>query len=395
MLASFSELAARNRAIVILGAAALVVLITLFIVVVFASMPTANARIESDKTAMLDASDTSYDVAVEESSMAFALPGTQFSESGDLDAIEVYPVSATLRLSLSDDGKGKLVENGATLTILDGTGAPVSALTLTSFEVDPGDASRATATFNGEIAADRLPGATSASFSSPGLVSVSDTRKMAEDLAVSKGALEGDKAAVRAQLEENERLAAEAASVGAHNIPVRKHEGGDYSDTLMVGDSIMVATSWSLYDYLPGVTIDAVSGRSLETGGPGEGGGSADGVLDHIRACDRSFSRYVIGTGNNDGAGMDVESAEEIISLLPGKQIWFVTEYVNNNSRGTANTNETIDLMCEKYPNVHKIDWYSVVSENDYAFLQGDNCHPQTSTAREAYAALVKNALDA
>ena len=62
-----------------------------------------------------------------------------------------------------------------------------------------------------------------------------------------------------------------------------KFQVGDYSDTLMVGDSIMVLSSWSLEDYLPGITIDACSGRSMESGGVAEGGGSGDGVLDHIR----------------------------------------------------------------------------------------------------------------
>lgn len=187
---------------------------------------------------------------------------------------------------------------------------------------------------------------------------------------------------------------AEEALIESGTVPPRSTFDGDYSDVMMIGDSIMVLTSFSTESALPGVTIDASSGRSLETGGPNEGGGSYDGILDHVRSCDLSYGRYVIGAGNNDGYGMSASAAEEIISILDSKQIWFVTEYVSNNSAGTANTNETIEEMCAKYPNVHKIDWYSLVS-NHTEWLQGDNCHPQVSEGREAYATIVKNALDA
>ena len=200
-----------------------------------------------------------------------------------------------------------------------------------------------------------------------------------------------EKAAQQAAAEEAERKAREAASTTISSTPGE----GDYSDVLMVGDSIMVVSSWSLNDYLPGVTIDACSARSLEYGGVAEGSGPGDGVLDHIRALDTSqYSRYVVGTGNNDGGGMDIESGEEIVALLAGHEVWFVTEYVTNNSNGTETTNSTIDELCSKYPNVHKVDWYSVASANRADFLGSDNCHPQNQAATNAYAGLVKSALD-
>lgn len=203
--------------------------------------------------------------------------------------------------------------------------------------------------------------------------------------------LEEEKAAQQAAAEEAERKAREAAGPQISYTPGE----GDYADVLMVGDSIMVVSKWSIESYLPGVTVDACSARSLETGGVAEGGGPNDGVLDHIRALDpNQFSRYVIGTGNNDWNGMDLESGEEIVSCLAGKQIYFVTEYVTNNTSGTDNTNATIDELCAKYPNVHKIDWYTVASANRDAFLGGDNCHPQNQDATDTYAGLVKAALD-
>ena len=212
--------------------------------------------------------------------------------------------------------------------------------------------------------------------------------------------LEEERKAQQAAAEEAERAAEEAARKAAEeaSLPSVSYSPGEgeYGDTLLIGDSIMVVSSWSIESYMPGVVIDACSARSLENGGAAEGYAEGDGVLDHVRALDPNmFSRYVIGTGNNDWAGMDMDSGEEIVSHLAGKQIWFVTEYVTNNESGTDNTNATIDELCAKYPNVHKIDWHALASANREAFLGGDNCHPQNQEATDAYAGLVKAALDA
>ena len=223
-------------------------------------------------------------------------------------------------------------------------------------------------------------------------------KKAAEEKAAAEAAkiaeekrIEEEKAAQQAAAEEAERKAREAAGPQVSYTPGE----GDYADVLMIGDSIMVVSKWSIESYMPGVTVDACSARSLETGGVAEGGGPNDGVLDHVRALDSNqFSRYVIGTGNNDWNGMDMDSGEEIVSCLAGKQIYFVTEYVTNNTSGTDNTNATIDALCEKYPNVHKIDWHTVAVANRDAFLGGDNCHPQNQEATDTYAGLVKAALD-
>ena len=182
---------------------------------------------------------------------------------------------------------------------------------------------------------------------------------------------------------------------GPSRTEMSKTKGqGSYSNTLMIGDSIMVNTGEVCKEYMPGINIDADSSRSLENGGV-QSPGSDEGVLDHVRALNpKQYSRYVIGTGNNDAGGMDMEAGEEIVSCLKGKQIWFVTEFVSNNSEGTRTTNDTINKLCRKYRNVHKVDWYSVVSKHQSEYLGGDNCHPQNREAQEAYASILKAALD-
>ena len=198
-----------------------------------------------------------------------------------------------------------------------------------------------------------------------------------------------------AEVERYEQQKAAEAAEAARIARYSKFQVGNYSDTLMIGDSIMVLSSWSLEDYLPGVTIDACSARSLESGGVAEGGGPGDGVLDHVRALNpASYSRYVIGAGNNDGYGMQYEDGLEIVQTLGGDcEIWFVTELVTNNSSGTTNTNATIARLAEEFDNVRVIDWYAAVSPSPSKYL-ADNCHPGTQEARDMYAGLVKEGLD-
>ena len=168
----------------------------------------------------------------------------------------------------------------------------------------------------------------------------------------------------------------------------------DYSNTTLIGDSIMDNSSVALREALPGVDLNVDSGRSLEVGGLIRENQSPDmGVLDHIRRDDGSFDRYVIGTGNNDPGGMTIEDAEEMIEHLgPDKEIYFVTEMVTSNQLGTDTTNATIDAMVEKYPNVHKIDWHGLVLGHESEYL-ADWCHPRPSRYGD-YAACIKEGLD-
>lgn len=169
---------------------------------------------------------------------------------------------------------------------------------------------------------------------------------------------------------------------------------GDYSDVLLVGDSIMDETRRELSEALPGCEINADSGRTLEEGGLiRENASPRLGVLDHIRNDDGTHVRYVIGTGNNDAMGMPISAAEEIIACLGSdKEIYFITQMVTANPVGTANTNATIDAMVAAYPNVHKIDWHGFLEGRESEFLR-DVCHPSLN-GRPAYAALLKAALD-
>ena len=165
----------------------------------------------------------------------------------------------------------------------------------------------------------------------------------------------------------------------------------DFSDTLMVGDSVLHLVSGAIYDSMPAATIDASSGRTMEEGGPNEGESSDRGILDILRADGgNGYARYVIGAPANEGGGMSYETGEEIVGILHGKPVWFITQMVTNNSTSTANTNNTIDILCENYPNVHKIDWYQACVEHPEYLV--DNAHASDEGAY-VYANLIYTAL--
>ena len=145
---------------------------------------------------------------------------------------------------------------------------------------------------------------------------------------------------------------------------------------------------------MPGVTVDADAGRTLEYGGLVFENESPDqGVLDHVRRDGGAYDRYVIGTGNNDLGGMPVEAAQEIIDCLgPDKQIYFITMCSMRNENGSIVTNASIDAMVEQHDNVHKIDWREMLRGREYEYLS-DGIHVIRSREPE-YAAFIKHGLD-
>ena len=164
----------------------------------------------------------------------------------------------------------------------------------------------------------------------------------------------------------------------------------DYTDTLFVGDSVMVLASGVLYETFPGVTIDATSGRTLETGGPNEDYSDAFGIIDIMRADNSAHARYVIGAASNEYYGMTLEAGREIVALAGDAQVWFVTQMVTNNTDSTTATNAAIDALVIEYPNVHKIDWHTQAVEHPEYIA--DNCHA-TDEGRIVYANLIRAAL--
>ena len=191
------------------------------------------------------------------------------------------------------------------------------------------------------------------------------------------------------QQKEQERIKQEHEAAWRARFPV-----DDYSNTLLIGDSLMQNATVSLYAAMPGVALNADAGRTLETGGKVIDGESPDaGVLDIVRHDDGSFARYVIETGNNDGSGLHMDAAQEIVDCLgPEKEIYFITMCSVPSPDATAATNQSIDAMVAQHANVHKIDWYGLINGHEYDYLS-DGVHVYRSREPD-YAAFIKEGLD-
>lgn len=187
----------------------------------------------------------------------------------------------------------------------------------------------------------------------------------------------------------------------ASNTPNSKYTKGVFTDTILLGDSIMVLSTAALKSAMPGITIEAFSGRYIDQSGDAEPEPlvAGRGVLGHTKDVSGKFKRYVIGTGNNEADGMSPEKAQEFVSSLPSdSDIFFVTEFSGNNQAGTANTNNAIQSVAGA-SNVHIIDWYGKVKSTadeswNSPLLCDDKIHPKEPDGTKEYAELVKQALD-
>ena len=195
-----------------------------------------------------------------------------------------------------------------------------------------------------------------------------------------------DKAEVEA---EAKRLEQERIDSWRARFPV-----DDYSNTLLIGDSLMQNATSSLRAAMPNVAINADAGRTLETGGLVIDGQSPDaGILDQVRNDEGTYARYVIGAGNNDAGGMPIDAVEEVVDLLgPEKEIYFITMCSLGSPTATDITNQAIEDAQTRYDNVHKIDWKAFVSGRESDFLR-DGVHVYRDREPD-YAACIKEGLD-
>ena len=195
-------------------------------------------------------------------------------------------------------------------------------------------------------------------------------------------------------------FAASMTASMASQAAIVAYADSEYSDVLVLGDSVVEGCTPWLEDALPGVVCDGDGSRSLYGGGVREGlGKKGYGVVDHMASIDwDTIDRVVIGTGNNNTSGMRLEDAQAILSQVPaGKQVFFVTEYeivsgTYDETESSLNTNRTIDALVGTADGVYKADWHLLASSNPDAYL-ADTVHPSSEGAA-VYAAVVKGALD-
>ena len=172
--------------------------------------------------------------------------------------------------------------------------------------------------------------------------------------------------------------------------------GTDFSDSVIIGDSVTYGAKTAIADTLTGIKIDGEANRTFEQGGKGDEDHMGDedyGGIDVARKYKGKYDRYVIEIGIND-CGTTYDMCKEFVKVLGGKsnvQIFFVNQYVASYPEGNDLTNESIDKICSEYNNVFKVDWAGVAKDHESEYLS-DGCH-LTDEGAKKFAETIKDAM--
>ena len=153
------------------------------------------------------------------------------------------------------------------------------------------------------------------------------------------------------------------------------------NDVYCVGDSVMLASAESLQNQLPNCQINAEVSRQMVA--------SISIVQDALNAG-QIGKVVVVGLGTNGPLAQgDVDSLLD--ELGSEREVFWVNIYGPNLEWQDPN-NQLIDQLVKKHKNVHKIDWYSLISQHP-DWLWDDGIHPNDDGAN-AYADLVRSTIE-
>ena len=186
---------------------------------------------------------------------------------------------------------------------------------------------------------------------------------------------------------ETENLQAQKIPEVQENIPQQNQENipqqnVDLSGTVIVGDSITLASASELREFFPNCYIDAKVSRSIFEG------------LSAIQDCDYQGllgNNVVISLGTNDSIE-EFESykaeLQDILNYLgPERKIFLVNIYYTPYApyQEWLNTNhEYIKKLAAENQNIFEVDWYSAISQQPQEIIS-DGIHP-TEVGSQIYA---------
>ena len=149
-------------------------------------------------------------------------------------------------------------------------------------------------------------------------------------------------------------------------------------DPLLIGDSVSAGAVDEFYQAFPNGYIDSAVSRNVWES-PYEDYAAEDQVGDYVVFC--------LGTNN---AVVDWQIDDELLNVVPeSKHVYMVN--TRSPQEWCASTNEVIEHVPERHPNVTVVDWYAASAGHDEYFA-GDGTH-LTSEGAEAYMNLIKDAI--
>lgn len=154
--------------------------------------------------------------------------------------------------------------------------------------------------------------------------------------------------------------------------PEKKLAGQDIT---IIGDSVMLVIEPILQKRLPGIVIDAKTGRQMY---------EASDLISELQALDKLGKTVIIELGTN-GSFTEEQLLQTLDSLKGVERILLVNARVPKPWQNVVN--ETLAKIAESYPRTGLVDWYGASSaHNEYFYSDGVHLNP---TGAEAYTELL------
>jgi peptidoglycan/LPS O-acetylase OafA/YrhL len=142
-----------------------------------------------------------------------------------------------------------------------------------------------------------------------------------------------------------------------------------------VGDSVMLASAPELRQVYPGINIDAVVSRQMN---------SLPGIVQALKAAGQLRPILVVGLGTN---GPIARATLDQVHTLIGPNRQLVVINVEEPRGWEAEVNDTLSQFAGDYENVELSDWYTAISPH-ISILAHDHIHPGPTGGRIYTAAL-------
>jgi peptidoglycan/LPS O-acetylase OafA/YrhL len=153
-----------------------------------------------------------------------------------------------------------------------------------------------------------------------------------------------------------------ATPVSTTVSPTVPPAGGDGSNVLVVGDSVMLGASPAMLRRLPAADIDAVVGRQLR---------DAADLMSDLRTAGRMRPVVVLQLGNN-GSATGGQLDELMSELSNADRVVVIT--ANAPRAWTDTVNDRFRDLQSKHPNVQILDWHAVV-DGEGGLVGDDGVH--------------------
>lgn len=196
-----------------------------------------------------------------------------------------------------------------------------------------------------------------------------------------------DQAQLRADLQAkaNALQAQNEQAAQQSTAPTANADNVDLHGIVCIGDSVMLGSSGEIRQELPDCYIDAEVSRYV--------GGGLD-VAKSFDAQGKLGNIVVIALGTNGPiAGYDryeVQTKALVEYLGTNRQVFWINVYCPNLSWQDTN-NAYIAQLAQEHPNIHVVDWYSLISQHPEWLVQ-DGIHPNDEGTKQ-YAKLLKDTI--